>query len=448
MIQEQTRMKARLVPLYFQSDQDKEFVDQLAALRSLLAEEAEILPAAALGAPLPDADAVVFPQMLGDAYRRVADFKAIGLPILVITSEFGTVSMWDWEINRYLRTEGVQVFAPSSLEQSLLLCRTLALKRELARAKFLVFQDNPGEGFQASIFKRFYWWEAECVQRMFKVFGIRIEKRSFRTLGQAAREIPDDEAKATWREWQGRLNIGDISTRALLSALKVYLAVRREIEADPGIAGVGINCLNESRFSDTTPCLAWNMLYEERRLIWGCEADTVAMLSKYILHRALGVPVMMTNLYPFLMGQAALKHERIPDFPEVAEGPAHYILAAHCGYFGVVPQSFSTEWTLRKKVLAIVDDNATAIDARMPEGDVTLAKLEPDFRNWSVAEGTLERYAQFANSDCLNGAVIRVSDGPRLLDELASHHYILTTGHNRTGLRLVARLFGMEVVAI
>ena len=45
--------------------------------------------------------------------------------------------------------------------------------------------------------------------------------------------------------------------------------------------------------------------------------------------------------------------------------PDNYILAAHCGYLGVVPQSFSTEWKLQKKVLAIVDDNATAIDARM-----------------------------------------------------------------------------------
>jgi hypothetical protein len=441
-------MKARLVPIYFQSDQDKDFVDQLAVLKHLLADEAEILPPAALGAPLPEADAVVYPQMLGDAYRRLADFRAIDLPILVITSEFGTVSMWDWEINRYLRTEGVEVFAPSSLAQSKTLCRTLALKRELRGAKLLVFQDNPGEGFQASIFKRFYWWEAECAQRMFDRFGVRIEVRSFRTLGQAAMEIPDGEAEAVRREWEGRLHVGDISPRALLSAMKVYLAVRREIEADPSIVGAGINCLNESRFSDTTPCLAWNMLYEERGLIWGCEADTVVMLSELILHRALDVPVMMTNLYPFLMGQAALKHEHIPAFPEVVEGPEHHILAAHCGYLGVVPQSFSTEWTLRKKVLAIVDDNATAIDARMPEGDVTLAKLEPDFRRWSVAEGVLEGYAQFANSDCLNGAVIRVADGHRLLDELASHHYILTTGHSLPGLRLAARLFGMEVGAI
>ena len=67
----------------------------------------------------------------------------------------------------------------------------------------------------------------------------------------------------------------------LLSAVKVYLALRDELAADPAIISAGINCLNESHFSDTTPCLAWMMLYEEGRLIWGCEADTLSMATKY-----------------------------------------------------------------------------------------------------------------------------------------------------------------------
>ena len=67
------------------------------------------------------------------------------------------------------------------------------------------------------------------------------------------------------------------------------------------------------------------------------------------------------------MGQAALAHERIPDFPQV-ENPEHHILVAHCGYFGVVPQSFATDWSVEKKVLAIVDENAIALDAALPEG--------------------------------------------------------------------------------
>jgi hypothetical protein len=436
-------MKTKIIPLYFESASDPDFAHQVSNLKKLLEDEVEILAPSALGAALPEADAVVFPQMLGAAYRRLKEIKAIRLPILVVTSEFGTVSMWDWEINSYLRAEGVQVIAPYNLEQTRIICRTLALKKELAQTRFLVYQDNPGEGFQASIFKRFYWWEDECTQRIKNAFGVEIIRKSFKELGEAARQIPDQAAHKVWQEWQSRLKIGDISQKALYSALKIYMAVKQDLETDARIQAVGINCLNESHFSDTTPCLAWNMLYAEKKLLWGCEADTAAMLTEVLIHKALGVPVMMTNLYPFLMGQAALKHERIPAFPQVAENPEDHILAAHCGYLGVVPQSFAAEWCLRQKVLAIVNDNATAIDARLPAGEITLVKLEPTFDRLSVVEGMLEGYAGFPGSDCLNGAVIRVPDGRRLMAQLASHHYILAQGHQEANISVLASVFNL-----
>ena len=453
-------MKATLLPLTILPTPDDEFTAQLEKLRSLLAEEADFLPPQRLGSSLAAAaemdagvDAVIFPQMLGEAYRRLADFTAIRVPILVVTSEFGTVSMWDWEINRYLALEGVRVIAPYNLAQTRLICRSLALKKELARSSLLVYQDNPGAGFQAGIFKRFYWWEDECTRRMLENFGVAVVKRSFSELGGRAKAISDAQAETVWEEIRERVPVGGISREALLSAIKLYMAVKQDLDeerrsgANP-IAAAGINCLNESHFSDTTPCLAWNLLYEERSLMWGCEADTVSMLTKYLVHGATRAPVMMTNLYPFLMGMAALKHEHIPHFPNVAEQPENHILAAHCGYLGVVPRAFSTQWTLRGKVLGIVNDNATAIDARLPEGPMTLVKLEPDFQSLSVVEGSLEGYAQFPGSDCLNGAVLRVPDGHRLMGELASHHSILAMGHLRNDLELVAAVFGLEVHAL
>jgi hypothetical protein len=437
-------MKARLVPVYFRSGRDAEFDQQVATLSRLLAEETEILAPVALGSPLPEAEAVVFPQLLGEAYRHVEAFKAIKLPILIVTSEFGTVSMWDWEIAAYLKAEGIQTIAPYNLEQTQNICRALGVKRELKQTKFLVFQDNPGQGFQASIFKRFYWWEDECTQRMFRKFGLSVVKKSFKTLGAEAKDISDQEAEAAWQNWSVKTAT---SQPALYSAIKLYLALKRELEQDETIGGVGINCLNESRFSDTTPCLAWNMLYEERGLIWGCEADSVSMLTQYILHKSLGAPIMMTNLYPFLMGQAALKHERIENFPDVTQ-PQNHLLAAHCGYLGVVPKSFSTEWTLRPKVLAIVDDKATAIDARLPVGAVTMAKLDPTFDKMTVVEATLAGYVQYPGSDCLNGAVIKVPDGHKLMSNLSSHHYVLMTGHHRAEITMLAGIFGLAIQEI
>ena len=438
-------MKAALTPVYFKTSQDPDFTKQLGSLRSLFAQEAEFLEPVPLGAPIPrQADAVVFPQMLGEAYNRLAEFKAYALPILVITSEFGTVSMWDWEINSYLAAAGVSVLAPNSLEQARKFVNACALKRELRSTRLLVYQDNPGEGFQAEIFKRFYWWEQECIDRLESRFGVSVVKKSFKQLGELAGGIPDEEARAVWAEWKDKIPTRDLSERSILSALKIYLAVKRDLDQDPSIAAAGINCLNESHFSDTTPCLAWNLLFEDKRIAWGCEADLVSMMTEVLVQKSLGVPFMMTNLYPFLMGNAALKHEHIPYFPPVETQPENHILMAHCGYLGVLPQSFATEWKLQKKVLAIVDENAHAIDARLAEGEITLIKLMPPFDSISVVEGTLEFYAQYENSDCLNGAVVRVPNGPRMLKELASHHYILTSGRNLPDLEGVAQVFGLH----
>ena len=158
-------MKARLVPVYFKNADDPDFVKQMAAITALLADEAEFLEPVELGSPIPPTDGVIFPQMLGDAYRRLEEIKALPQPIMVVTSEFGTVSMWDWEINTYLAAKGVKVLAPNTLEKAKMACRAFALKRQLKHSKFLVYQDQPASagGNQDEIFKRFYWWEPECV---------------------------------------------------------------------------------------------------------------------------------------------------------------------------------------------------------------------------------------------------------------------------------------------
>jgi hypothetical protein len=442
-------MLPRLRPVRFPSS-DAEFDAQLARLQDLLGDVATFLPPVSLreAAGAADAaDAVVFPQMLGDAFRHVEAIRAIDVPRLVITSEFATMAMWDWEILRYLAEEGVETFAPYELEAARTLCRALGLRRELAGTRFVVFQDDPGDGMQASIFKRFYWWEDECTQRILDRFGVTIEKRSFAALGADAKRISDADADAAFERVRHLARLDTLPERNRRAALKLYLAIKDALGDDPAVQGAGINCLNESFFSDSTPCLAWNLLFEERGLTWGCEADTVSMLTQLLLHRSLAAPLMMTNLYPFLMGQAALKHERIAAFPDVRD-PQHHVLVAHCGYLGVLPTSMSTAWALRPKVLAIVHEDASAIDARLPEGPVTLAKLSPSLGTLSIIEGELVGYAQYPGSDCLNGGVIRVPNGPALMERISSHHAILMQGHRPTEIRMLGRMFGLEVETI
>ena len=54
----------------------------------------------------------------------------------------------------------------------------------------LAYQDDLGGGMQPDIFKRFYWWEDECVADLQRQFGITVQRRSFRELARRAAAVP------------------------------------------------------------------------------------------------------------------------------------------------------------------------------------------------------------------------------------------------------------------
>ena len=442
-------MKPRLLPVYLEVAPSQTFVRQLGKLKELTGELVDWLEPAHIDRAVPEGTSgVVVPDLSGLAYRMVDSFRRIDVPILLLSTEFGTVLMWDWEIRDHLRRRGVTTIAPTSLTECEDICRALAAKEALARSSMLAYQDDLGAGMQPDIFKRFYWWEDECVLDMQKAFGLRIERRSFRELAARAAAVSDTRVEEAWDRLSTRPPIAGLSARARADALRLYVALGDELDETGDVIAAGINCLNESTTSPTTPCLAWNLLFEERGLMWGCEADLTSMITETLVHKSLKVPVMMTNLYPYLMGQAALAHERIPFFPAVNEEPENHVLVAHCGFFGVVPQSFATEWTLRPRVLEIVDPNANAIDARFAEGATTIVKVASDMATLVVAQSVLTGYHQFKNSDCLNGAVLRVEDGYRFVENLPSHHAVLATGDLVRRLQVIASVFGLDVLTI
>ena len=207
------------------------------------------------------------------------------------------------------------------------------------------------------------------------------------------------------------------------------MAIKEAIEETGDVHGVGANCLNESFHSCTTPCLAWNWIYEYDHIIWACEGDTVTMISEFIIQETLKAPMMITNIYPFLIGMAALKHEKIQKFPDI-EDPDNHALGVHCGYFGFAPKSFCSKWMMRPKVLEIVNEDAVAIDCEMEKGPVTMAKLRPDMKKMTIIEAEIEDYVQYPGSDCRNGALLKYSNGNghRIIESLSSHHAILIRG--------------------
>jgi len=437
-----------LLPVYLEDYPTESFTRQLDALKLLSedlvawAEPVQIRQAVGVAA-----SAIVVPDLSGLAYRLLEEFRRLDLPILIITSEFGTVSMWDWEIRDYLRRREVETVAPTSLQEFHDLCRALGVKQRLAGAKMLAYQDNLGAGKQPDIFKRFYWWEEECVADLKRSFGVEVERRSYRGLQARADSVGQDRLDEEIARIGAKVQMVGLAARARDAGLRMKIALADELDETPGVIAMGINCLNESDTSNTTPCLAWNLLFEERGLIWGCEADLTSMITQFITWETLRTPAIMTNLYPFLMGDAALKHEKIPYFPTV-ENPQNHILTAHCGFFGVVPQSWATDWTLRPPVLEIVNPNSNVIDARLAEGDMTIVKIASTMDSFTYSPSVLTHYEQYENSDCLNGGVLRVEDGYRYVENLPSHHAVLAVGDIGRRLELTGPVLGLGIKKI
>lgn len=440
-------MKARLVPLYFDAANERErgeFKEQLDRLKEMYGDVAEFLEPVCVGNPLPgEADAVVFPQLIGAAFKESESLKKYDLPMIVLTSKFGTVEMWDWEIVYYLREKGMNVFSPYNIELAKVVIRAIATKVQLKQGvKFLMFQDTPGEGMQAYIFKRFYWWEDEATQKMADAFGMKLIHKSWKKLAEDAKAIPDDEARKVSADWDIN-KAEDLTEKAFLSAVKLYIAAKAECEKEGNVVGIGCNCLNESFYSDSTPCLAWNMLFERDGIIFACEGDTLTLLSNYMIYQSLQAPFMMSNVYPFLVGMAALAHEKIDKFPDI-EDPDNHALVVHCGYFGLVARQFCSRWVLRPKALEIVDENAVVVDCELPKGPATLAKITADFKHIVIIEAEIEDYVQYPGSDCRNGALVRYKDGHKVMEGLSSHHAIVMSGDWKVQLLQMAKVFGLE----
>ena len=442
-------IRAKVVPIRFKEINARElgeYKQQLEILNAIYGDVAEFMNTVVAGDPIPECDAIVFSQLIGAAYHYKDVLRQYDKPMIVITSPFGTVDMWDWELIAYMRSAGFNVFSPYNIELGKVIFRAIAAKEHMKGAKFLMFQDDPGEGMQAYIFKRFYWWEKECSEQIEKFFGAKLIYKSWKAVNQRAAEIDAQKALDEFASWD--IPCEGITEENKLNVARLYLAICEVIDELGGVDGIGANCLNESMYSNTTPCLIWNMLFEKYGIIWCCEGDTLTLISTYVLYQSLRQPIMMTNIYPFLVGKAAIHHEKIDDFPPVPD-PENYALGVHCGYAGFAPRSFCSKWKMVPKVLAIVDEKAYMIDCELPTGDMVLAKINPSFDRITVIPGQLEKYVQFPGTDARNASPLHYSKGEKVMEELPSHHQMIITGRQQAAITQIARVFGWacEVVS-
>ena len=95
-------LKTTLLPVYFpeiNEREQREYEIQKERMQKLYGEDTVFLPAVPIGeACTAKADMIVFFQLVGAVFRHRESLEKINIPVLILTSEFGTVEMWDWEI--------------------------------------------------------------------------------------------------------------------------------------------------------------------------------------------------------------------------------------------------------------------------------------------------------------------------------------------------------------
>ena len=77
-----------------------------------------------------------------------------------------------------------------------------------------------------------------------------------------------------------------------------------------------------------------------------------------------------------------------------------------------------------------------------------IVKITSTMDSFVVAPAVLTHYEQYENSDCLNGAVLRVEDGYRFEENLASHHAVLAVGDLARRLDVVGGVLGLGMQRI
>jgi hypothetical protein len=84
-----------------------------------------------------------------------------------------------------------------------------------------------------------------------------------------------------------------------------------------------------------------------------------------------------------------------------------------------------------------------SLSATNPE--INIVTPHPTLNKLTVTEGDLTGYTQYADSDCLNGAVLQVPDGRHLVNTLSSHHYLLMAGQHLADIEMMGQLFDIEI---
>ncbi len=204
----------------------------------------------------------------------------------------------------------------------------------------------------------------------------------------------------------------------LKKAYSVYLSLEKMMK-DHQLNGLTIRCFDLLNTIKTTSCLALSLINAEG-LIGSCEGDIPAMLTSYVIRKALNQPAFQAN-------------------PAYIDKADNTVLFAHC----TLPLDMAGEYNFDSHFESGI---GVAIHANMQLGDVTVLKINSHLDHFYCSEGQLLENSYKPNL-CRTQIKVRLDDDVSyFFKNPCGNHHLICYGKNKEKLVKYLTLRGLEEI--
>jgi L-fucose isomerase-like protein len=289
---------------------------------------------------------------------------------------------------------------------------------------------------------------------MERALGLKVQVHELDPVRDHATRISDAEAQAFWQARSGRYRQNGVTTAALMTAIKTWLAIRHVLEETKAL-GFGVNCFGDliPRGHRDVPCLA-QVLAREEGYLAACDGDFCCLASMAVMTHLTGKTCTMSNLYPVSYVGALGAHFGDPLSPNEQQFPRaewnNLARLAHCGFAGVVSPEVAggpvdlRDWGGTYEIKR--DGRGCGVDGRMPPGPITAVEVKFDGRTLLAAAGeVIETSDHPGMPHCEKSVLLRFRNLPDFVKRISREHPAIVYGEHLEDLQVAAPVLGMQL---
>lgn len=172
------------------------------------------------------------------------------------------------------------------------------------------------------------------------------------------------------------------------------------------LAGLTLRCFDLLDTIHTTGCLGLSLLNRNKK-IGTCEGDIPAMLSMYLLNQITGQPGFQAN-------------------PSRIDSDKNEIVFAHC----TLPIDMADSYDVMTHFESGI---GVALRGKMKKTDITIFKLNPNLKDYYVAEGKITENLE-EGTLCRTQIVIKLDDVKYFLTSPHGNHHIIVYGKHKDNI--------------